>query len=275
MKKFLTDVHTHTTYSHDGQDELRVMLDAAMKKSLTFYGISEHFDYDYDVTKMDAEEYAHTRNADPETYFHAARQAQEDYAGALNVLVGAEFGYSNKAEIQAMYLETYDKYRPDYVINSVHSVGGVDYCRCVYTKDKAETYREYLRLIRESLDAPYPYDIVGHIGYIARYVPYADGRITVEEFGAELDDIFQTIIEKDKILEINSSSKQLPQLALPSLELVRHYYELGGRKISYGSDAHGCVRIADKREEVVAALKEIGFTHITVPCRGEHIKVEI
>ena len=48
-----------------------------------------------------------------------------------------------------------------------------------------------------------------------------------------------------------------------------------GRKVSYGSDAHGINRLADKREEVVAMLKEIGFTYITVPCRGEHIKVEI
>ena len=56
---------------------------------------------------------------------------------------------------------------------------------------------------------------------------------------------------------------------------MRRYYQLGGRKISFGSDAHGPDRIAEKWDEVVAMLKNIGFTYITVPCRGEHIKVEI
>jgi hypothetical protein len=45
--------------------------------------------------------------------------------------------------------------------------------------------------------------------------------------------------------------------------------------VSFGSDAHNHERIMEKRDEVVTALKEIGFTYITVPCRGEHIKVEI
>lgn len=275
MKKLLTDMHTHSTFSHDGQNELKDMLAAAQKKGIAFYGTSEHFDYDYDEKKMSAEIYSQTRDANPEDYFHAARHLQDDYAGVMNVIVGAEFGYTNDPVALDRYVREYEKFRPDFVINSVHSIGGVDYCRIPFTKDKAQTYREYLAIIRESLDAPYPYDIVGHIGYVARYVPFEDGRLSLDEFGAELDDIFKTIIQKDKILEVNSASKHLPQLSLPSVELIARYFALGGRKISFGSDAHFLSRIADKREEVVAALKEIGFTYITVPCKGEHIKVEI
>lgn len=275
MKKLLTDMHTHSTFSHDGQDSLKDMLAAAQKKGIAFYGTSEHFDYDYDREKMDAQEAAQTINANPEDYFHTARHLQDDYAGVMNVLVGAEFAYTNDPAALARYVQDYEKFRPDFVINSVHSLDGVDYCRIQFTKDKAETYREYLALIRASLDAPYPYDIVGHIGYVARYVPFEDGRLRLDEFGAELDDIFNTIIRKDKILEVNSASKTLPQLSIPSVELIARYFALGGRKISFGSDSHFLSRIADKREEVVAALKEIGFTYITVPCKGEHIKVEI
>lgn len=275
MKKILTDMHTHSTFSHDGQNGLKDMLATAQKKGIAFYGTSEHFDYDYDEEKMSAEFYAQTRNANPEDYFHAARHLQDDYAGVMNVIVGAEFGYTNDPVAQDRYVREYEKFRPDFIINSVHSIGGVDYCRIQFTKDKAQTYREYLSLIRESLDAPYPYDVVGHIGYVARYVPFEDRRLSVDEFAAELDDIFKTIIQKDKILEVNSASKTLPQLSLPDVELIARYFTLGGRKISFGSDAHFLSRIADKREEVVAALKEIGFTYITVPCKGEHIKVEI
>lgn len=275
MQKFLTDMHTHTAFSHDGRDKIDTMLETAQKMGLTFYGVSDHFDFDYDLFQMSSEEIEQLKNADPAEYFHGARHAQEDYEGVLNVCVGAEFGYSDKAEVQQRYLETYEKFRPDFVINSVHCGDGKDFCRHHFTEDKATTYRMYLGIIRRSLDAPYPYDIVGHIGYIARYVPYEDRRFLLEEFGVEIDDILKTIIAKDKILEINSASKMQETATLPSENIVRRYYELGGRKISFGSDAHFKERIADKREEVVDMLKRIGFTYITVPFRGEHIQVEL
>ena len=90
-----------------------------------------------------------------------------------------------------------------------------------------------------------------------------------------IDDILKTIIAKDKILEVNSSTKQLPQLCMPDVNILQRYYDLGGRKVSFGSDAHFTSRILEKRKEIVEALKQMGFTYITVPFKGEHIKVEI
>ena len=58
-------------------------------------------------------------------------------------------------------------------------------------------------------------------------------------------------------------------------ELLKRYYELGGRKICFGSDAHFPERIAEKWEETVATLKEIGFTYLTVPFRGEEMQIEL
>ena len=193
----------------------------------------------------------------------------------MNVAVGAEFGFSNKKEVQAKYVQTCEKFSPDFVINSVHGDKGKDFVFTDFTEPKERTYKRYLQLVRQSLDVPYPYDVVGHIGYITRYVPFENQGITLEEFGEELDDIFKTIIAKDKILEVNTATKQLPNSTLPEWALIERYYALGGRKISYGSDAHFAERIADKREETVARLKQIGFEYVTVPCKGEHIKVRI
>lgn len=275
MEKFLTDMHTHTTFSHDGKNTPAEMLEAAQKKGLAFYGVSDHFDYDYDLSLMDEAEKIAVQNGDEGEYFHALRHLQEDYEGVMNVAVGAEFGYSEKSEVWGRYLSTYEKYRPDFVINSVHGVGGRDYARYQFVGNKKEIYGAYLKLVRKSLDAPYPYDIVGHIGYIARYVPFADRRLGLEEFGAEIDDILKTIIEKGKILEVNSANKTLENRTLPAWEIVERYFALGGRKVSFGSDAHFVERIADKREEVVEILKKIGFKYLTVPFKGEHIEVEL
>ena len=196
--KFLTDMHTHSSpASHDAQNSAVEMLNEAQKRGVAFYGFSEHFDYDYDILKMSPEEYAETRNGDEGEYFHNNRHLQEDYEGVMNVAVGVEFGYSEKEEVQGRYASTYEKYRPDYVINSVHGGEGMDFARYVFTEKKEDIFRMYLRLIRKSLDVPYYYDIVGHIGYVARYVPFEDKRLSLEEFGAEIDDILKTIIEKD------------------------------------------------------------------------------
>lgn len=273
MKKVLTDMHTHTTFSHDGRDSIETMLSVAREKGVAFYGVSDHLDFDYDLMQLSQKELAEVKNGDVAEYFRVARRMQEEYAGVMNVCVGAEFGYSDKADVQRQYIETYEKYRPDFVINSVHGGDGRDFCRHKFGADKGATYRMYLGVIRRSLDAPYPYDVVGHIGYIARYVPYGDRSFSLEEFGAEIDDILRTIIAKDKILEVNSASKMQETMTLPSENILRRYYELGGRKISFGSDAHFKERIVDKREEVVDMLKRIGFTHVTVPFRGEHISL--
>ncbi len=274
--KFLTDMHTHSyPASHDARDTMAQMLAAAQKRGFAFYGISNHFDYDYNIWLLGKEERAEFHNGDEEEYFHDARHLQEDYEGVMNVAVGAEFGYSDDEKVQGRYALTYEKYRPDYVINSVHCEKGLDYAFYSFTQAEREIYEGYLRCIRRSLDAPYPYDIVGHIEYIVRYVPFAKREIDVEKYRDLIDDILWTIIQKDKILEVNSATKDLPRIALPSRGIVERYYALGGRKISYGSDAHFVERIGDKREEIMAQLQEIGFTHLTVPFRGEHIKVEI
>ncbi len=274
--KFLTDLHTHCfPASHDATSTLPEMLAAAQKKGMGFFGLSNHVDYDYDFSAFSKEEKEALVNGDEEEFFHAARHLQEDYEGVMNVLIGAEFGYSEDKGVQKRYQEFCEKFAPDYVVNSVHSYGGVDYAHHIFTQEKKEIYGRYLRQIRSSLDVVYPYDIVAHIEYIVRYVPFAEREITLAEFGAEIDDILSAIVKKGKILEVNSSTKELPRISLPSEAIVKRYYELGGRNVSYGSDAHSIARIGEKREEIVRMLKEIGFTHLTVPCRGEYIKVEL
>lgn len=280
--KWITDIHTHSTFSYDGVDELKDMLDAAQKEGVDFYGVSEHFDYD--VCKQAQKECPQT--IDEEAYFHAARHLQEDYAGVVNVLIGAEFGYTENKTAHADYAKVCQKYRPDFIVNSVHTYQGVDYYfqKPYYDvtengerklRAKQEVYKAYLSTVRNSLEAPYPYDIVGHIGYAARYAPYQDKEMEYEAFAKEFDEILRAIIKKDKILEVNAASRELKGESVPPRRVLERYYELGGKKISYASDAHQTKSIIRKREAIVQMLKEIGFTYLTVPCRGEHIKVEL
>ena len=57
--------------------------------------------------------------------------------------------------------------------------------------------------------------------------------------------------------------------------MLKRYYALGGRKVVYGSDAHGEEIIAYHFEKAVKMLKEIGFTHQTIPCKGRELKIPL
>lgn len=77
------------------------------------------------------------------------------------------------------------------------------------------------------------------------------------------------IISRDKALEINFHHEMAPQR-----DIIERYYELGGRKISYGSDAHRG-DICKNFDEACKMLKEIGFTHLSTFVKHREVLVPI
>lgn len=271
----ITDVHTHSTFSPDGVSPLADMLARAEALGVSYYGVSEHFDYDYlaDGVLIDGKPAAVT---DAAAYFACARKLQAGRGHGTRFLVGGEFGFTPNPRAHAMYAALIGNYHPDFIVNSVHTVDGVDvwYGEHFAGKTKREAYGSYLRRVRESLDAPYAYDIVGHIGYVARNAPYPDPVLRYDDFAALFDEILCRVVARDKILEVNSSGRGAGDF-IPNADVLRRYFALGGRLVSYASDAHSTERICEKRETVVSALRAIGFTHITVPDCGKRHFVEI
>lgn len=271
-----TDIHTHTKFSADGRNSIEEMIAAAMQKGLAWYGISEHFNYDYDRLHLtiDGQE---VPPIDERAYFTRARELQKQLRGKLHLLVGAEFGYDNANSTLQRYIETEQEYSPDFVVNSVHTCLGMDcyfphYC---VGKSKEYAYNAYLYRVLESLDAPYRYDIVAHVGYCSRNATYPDPKLRYEDYADVLDEILKRIIARGKILEVNSSAKTAGSPFIPDTDILERYFELGGRMVSFASDAHDTTRIADHRDIVVAALKKVGFTHLTIPDKGRYLQLEI
>lgn len=271
-----TDIHTHTKFSADGRNSIEEMIAAAMQKGLAWYGISEHFNYDYDRLHLtiDGQE---VPPIDERAYFTRARELQKQLRGKLHLLVGAEYGYDNANSTLQRYIETEQEYSPDFVVNSVHTCLGMDcyfphYC---VGKSKEYAYNAYLYRVLESLDAPYRYDIVAHIGYCSRNATYPDPKLRYEDYADVLDEILKRIIARGKILEVNSSAKTAGSPFIPDTDILERYFELGGRMVSFASDAHDTTRIADRRDIVVAALKKVGFTHLTIPDKGRYLQLEI
>lgn len=272
----LTDVHTHTTFSPDGADDIFSMVAEAERKKIAYYGIAEHVDYDYKVNKFlfDGKEPEYT---DLDEYFSVARELQKRERGRIQLLVGLELGFTPNRAVIPLYNEIKGRYNPDFIVNSVHSDRYSDYYfpQAFGGREKSVTYKEYFSLVLNSVKAPYDYDIIGHISYCSRYAPYDDAKVRYSDFKEEIDSVLKEIVFRGKILEVNSSASGSGGNFLPDRDILERYYALGGTRVSYASDAHGKGRIMDKREEVVSALKEIGFEYITVPVCGKYVEVPV
>lgn len=278
-----TDMHTHTTFSHDGIDDIFAMAAEANRQKMAFFGISEHFDLE------PKGRVGRGRDLKPtDDYFVVARSLKEQYENEMEILVGAEFSFSQDESVQKRCAEIVEKFAPDFVINSVHDDNFVDFIipstfldENGNVKPKQQVYGRYLDLVLASLDAKFPYDIVGHIGYVGRYGPYEQKVLRYEEFSQKIDLILQGIIARGKVLEVNSAivrrGEQPPKglCCVPEDGILKRYFELGGREVSFGSDAHNVIRVGENREQVARLLKSIGFGYVTVPRRGAKVRVEL
>lgn len=271
-----TDIHTHTTFSADGISDIKEMIEQAIRMKLAFYGISEHFNYDYDRLKLTIDDKP-VPPIEEKKYFTCIRALQKEYAPQIRLLAGAEFGFDHDSRTQERYMDTQNKFKPDYVINSVHVCLGADcyFPHFCYGRSKALAYNAYLYRVLESLDAVYDYDIVAHIGYCSRNAIYPDPKLHYSDFSDVLDEILKRIIAKNKILEVNTSSRTAGSPFIPDTDILERYFELGGRAVSFASDAHDITRIGEKYDLVSHALKKIGFTYFTVPYQKERFRVPI
>lgn len=244
------------------------MIARAEALGLTYFGTSEHVEFS-------VKDGAAIPDIDCEAYFSEALKRKAE-CHKTKYLIGIEFGFDERVQ-GSEYLKVERVAPVDYVISSVHNLSGVDcYWRESFEgKDKQQFYTEYLLTVLKSLTCVYRYEIVGHIGYISRNAPYDDPALRVAECSDILDCILKKIIDLDKTIELNTSTRTAGSITLPNLEVLARYYELGGRNITFASDAHNTDRIGDKYAEAAQIAKSIGFSYYDVYIDRQRKKVRI
>ncbi len=259
------DNHSHTQYSGDipkGKgNSVRELCLAAIDKGLTGIAITDHFDIDgiRDGFFPPLEHDSVTRD------IYAAR---EEFKGRLVILQGIELGQATHMPEESHSQLNSQPY--DIVLGSVHAVRGIiDFAD---TDIKSMQKNEYIRLweqyIEEMLDTIEwgNFDVLTHITYPKRY--YLANGVTefpdIKNKGREyFEPILKAVINKGLTLECNTSGlRQAMGECLPNEDLLRFYYELGGRDVSIGSDAHKAIDIGANFGDACEMLANIGFTHL-------------
>lgn len=265
----MIESHTHSICSHDGHVTIAEMVEAAKARGTRYLAVTEHCDRDY---RYCIKEFF-CRQLNFRRYQKAFAEGQK-VADGLYLAFGVECGYSAKAA--PIYCKEIPKYDFDVIINSVHTLCGQDVYFGKFFKGRTieEAYGIYLDAVASSLEVPYDYDIVGHFGYVTRYAPYPDKSLMQPQFVERVDKILGRIIALGKTLEVNTHIRA-PFPQLPEDAVLRRYFELGGRNITFSSDAHRLTDLGDKFEDTREKLAAMGFAHWTVYVRRKPVRIPL
>lgn len=220
---YLADTHMHSIYSFDGQMCMEDMIKRGLNLDLKYISFTEHLELGQISIKQFLNRY--------KVYYDEIERLQEKYPN-IKLIKGVEFTNPEKYPKE---LEIVNGLDIDYIIGSNHELPNQ-----YDEKEILEYYKKILEIAKlQGIDS------LGHMDYIRR--KYDDSFVPVDL----IKEIYSYLIENDTALEINSSAKRRKGLdSFPSRDRLKLYKEVGGEKVTIGSDAHRLNEIYDAISDV-------------------------
>ena len=273
----LADYHIHSRYSDDSEEEIEINILSAIEKGFDEICLTDHVDYGVKIEyeeylKLDDEKKKITNsNVDYPSYFKEIEELQKKYGNRIKIKKGLEFGM--QVHTISQFQNLFNRYEMDFVILSCHQVENREFWTGDFQKGKTsdEYNREYYDEIYKVINKYDNYSILGHLDLIQRYNKEFEGDTYPFEKNREIiEKILKKVIKSGKGIEVNTSSFAygLEDLT-PAREILKMYYNLGGKVITVGSDSHRAKDIGRHIAYIYEELKKIGFKYI---CTFENMK---
>ncbi len=256
------DQHVHTFLSHDSIEQFENYLAIAEERGISHFVTTEHLDLSCQQQKKDV-------FVDVKKQERIIGELQKKYN--VKILKGVEMGYKFSRINDMEKIINDNNY--DVVVMSVHEDELHDCASQAFQKNRSadDVYSSYLDLYINMLENFSSFDIVGHIDYLLRYID----NITIENHEKKLSILLRLVIAKKKALEFNTRFLYQHNDDKYLKFIFQLYYELGGRKLSLGSDAHTSDVYFAGFEEAIDILKGIGFSHITGFQHNKEIEIPL
>lgn len=250
------DSHVHSSFSTDSTLNEEKACKIAKKQGLKGLIFTDHIDLNF--PKIDF-------TIDFKKQHDFIMNLKANHKDELEIIKGIEVGIHEKVVDATTKILTENKF--DFIIGSVHLLNGFDaYDTEIYVgKSKKEIYSLYLNEILKNYLLFNDYDVLGHFDFIIRYAPYDDRSMKYSEFSDLFDEIFKTLINAGKGIEINTGSYRVTgsnKDAIFDENILKRYKELGGEIVTLGSDAHSEEFIGYGFEKFIEIIKKCGFKYI-------------
>ena len=199
----------------------------------------------------------------PATWWPEIEACRRQFAGRLVIRAGLEIGEPHlfQPEVQAL-LSTLPF---DYTIGSLHHINDhfmfdEDYFRRVPAE---AVYQEYFSEL-EAMTRTGGFDVLGHLDIPTRTAFSIYGEYEPQRYEGAIRAVLQNCIDRGIAIDLNAVGLRLPiGRTFPGLEILRWYTEMGGERISLGSDAHRPEHVGAHLETTLQIARTAGLSHIT------------
>lgn len=264
------DAHLHTDLSPDADVPIDAHAAAAVERGIAELAITDHVDFDPRAPAFAFAEFGRRERS--------VREAAERWAGRVAIRFGVEITYERAREEEIR--DHLARHRYDYTIGSVHVMADSPYtadrvAAFVSGKTLPEIVRPYLDEVEAAARSGL-FDTLGHLDFVKRYLA---GHVAAAELAAAPElfvPILHALVDTGTALEVNTSGlRQAPGEPYPSPAIVALFRELGGRRVTAGSDAHRIEAFAFGLDEGYRALARAGFEHLAFRRGGDRVSVRM
>ncbi|MCI8270287.1 MAG: histidinol-phosphatase HisJ family protein [Lachnospiraceae bacterium] len=254
----LPDTHIHTSFSGDCTTPARIQIERCLSLGMQELCITDHHDY---ATGMAEEIFL----LDFPSYLSQLHSLQEEYSGRIRIGIGLELGLQIRIQD---YLERLARSLDvDYIIGSCHFIDQMDpyYPSFFQGRTERAAYERFFEVSLKRIQTLSCFDSFGHLDYVVRYGPATNQNYSFSAYQDYIDPILKTLIEKEIALECNTAGfKYGLGHPNPTEDILRRYHQLGGERITLGSDAHTPEYIGHAFDRAKSILIDCGFRYLTV-----------
>jgi len=248
------DYHIHSTFSEDGTSSPEEICRQAIKIGLCEIGFTEH----WDVGPYEK----NPRFFQPEPWYAELERLRELFATELTIRAGIEIAEPHLYPQPAG--EVLRRVPFDYVLGSVHFVGPHFMFDETYFSSQAadEVYRAYFAEV-ETLLQTADIDILAHLDLPVRTTKPIFGYDPAR-YEDQVRRILRMVVDRGLALDVNAAGlRKTAQNLMPDPLILKWYAEMGGVRLTLGSDAHVASQVGLHLDVALEAIQAAGLSHVT------------
>ena len=248
------DYHMHSTFSPDGETAPEAICRRAIELGIPEIGFTEH----WDVGPYEG----YPNFLKVEAFSAEIERLRRIFAGQLTIRLGIEIDAPHVFQEESAAVLRRAPF--DYAIGSVHFVGqqfmfDEDYFRKHTADEVFEPYfAEVERMVRTA-----DFDVVGHLDIPARTASPITGYDPAR-YESAIRAILQVCIERGLALDVNASGlRKKARNLMPDAVILGWYAEMGGERVTLGSDAHRLGEVGLHLDAALEAVRAAGIRQVT------------
>jgi histidinol-phosphatase (PHP family) len=250
----------HSNFSCDCRATMAEMCQSAIAKGISEIGFTEHYDLYPDEPQRDwfkLDEWA-----------AELERCRAQFGGNLTIRAGIEIGEPHlfQAEAQAML----QRYPFDYALGSLHWVGRqIIFDQEFFRRPADEAFRMYFEEL-ERVTRAGRFDILSHFDAVMRVGYEVYGEYDPRRYESAIRSVLRNCIENGIALDINTAAlrrkvqtQHAASLLTPGPDILGWYVEMGGDRVTFGSDAHRPEQVGFRLDVALQATRAAGLKYVT------------